>query len=626
MLKARLLLAFVLMLVLIIFDFSSWVMISVAVLGVLVVGYEILGKAMKDLCQGKLAENVLMSIGAIAAIGIGEYPEGIAILLFYQIGELFEHYATHKSRGLISSLTALRPKVCHLLEQQGQELTTIDTKPQMIAIGCKIRVFKGERVPLDGILLSEHAELDASAITGESFLQQKVTNEPIVSGAVNVGNPIDVTVTHSYYDSTLVNLLNLIENATVSKTKEEVFIRQFAKIYTPVVISCAVVLALVPLVVSESLWTVWIQRALIFLVVSCPCALLLSVPLVFFGAIGTLAKQQILVKGSYVFTKLSKLNFLALDKTGTLTTGNFQLSKVIGKTNDETLRMLTYLIESNSNHPIAKSLCQSLGQYHFAKEQLASMRQQLANITEITGFGMQATFQNEEYYVVSPRYVAEYLPQLQAPLQQLAPSSLQGVLVLCTNKAILELYVLADSLKEGVNTFVQRAKDIGIKLAIVSGDSKVNVQAVATELNIAHYQADCSPADKLNYLQAQQAQHVTAFAGDGINDAPVLAQAHVGIAMGMRGQEVAMETADMIVMNDKLENILLAKVIAKRVLLLVWGLITFILSVKFVILFLGACGYANMWLAIFGDVGLTIISVLIAMQTFNRMFTQVSWA
>lgn len=611
-LYSRIAISLVVIVLLLTLDFDKLISICISVTSLMIIGYEIFYKAGINLRHLDISENVLMSIGAIAAVAIGEYPEGVAIMVFFQIGEIFEGYATNKSRNILESLASIRPKVAHVLKDDG---TVINMLPQGVQQNSIITIMKGERIPLDGELLSDNADIDASAISGESLPISLNKGGKVLSGAVNIGGVFNVRVSSSYYDSTIARLLDLIENASSAKSKQEAFITSFARIYTPIVISCAVVFAFLPLFIPGAQWDEYIHRSLVFLVVSCPCALLLAVPMVFFGGLGALAKRDILVKGGNLLNKLSKLNYLALDKTGTLTTGRFNIAEFEYLCSDKDMvRNIALSLEKFSNHPLAKSIVEELQKDSYKSKII------FEEVNEISGVGIRGEYLGEKYYAVSPNYVRDVLGF------ELNSSYNHGVVVIASNTKILGIIKLEDTIKAESSFFVKKAKEHGFKLEILSGDNNAIVEKVSSFLKIEKSKGECSPKDKLNVIESRcnSKDLVTGFVGDGINDAPVLSRVDIGFAMGKIGQAIAMDAGDVIIMNDNLNRIIEAKIIAKRILNLVKWLITFILGMKIAILIIGALGYASMWLAIFGDVGVTVISVLLAMITFSRKFRMVN--
>ncbi len=615
--------------------FPSFISLLLALVAMFFIASSVFYKAVIDLRHLDFSENVLMSIGAIAAIIIGQYPEGLSILVFYIIGEKFEGYARDKSRSIIESLATLRPKVAHLY--QGNEL--IDVKPKKVKVDDQICVLKGESVPIDAVLLSDVAVLNLSAITGESVPITYRKGEGIVSGAINEGEKFDCRVSKLYQDSTISNLLNLVENASIAKSKHENFIRHFARYYTPIVIGIAFMLLLTPLVIKEASFYDYANRALVFLVTSCPCALLLAIPLAFFGGIGVLAKKRILVKGSKYISALSKLNYLALDKTGTLTKGDFTVSDIYTAISVDRLLYLVYSLEQYSNHPLAKSIVAEFGA--FIKDNKAKITENslfniinlpsintciaaniqnasFSEINELVGYGIKGKIFNEELYLVNERYLKENLNL--TPLDNLKDSL--AVIYVTTKTQILGVIVLKDKVKDEAAKFVQIAKNLGVELELLSGDKENIVKEIAKEFAIDKAYGAMKPEDKLSHVAKVTAtnNYVVGFVGDGINDAPVITCADVGFAMGKRGQAIAIDVADVIITNDNLFKVLEAKLIAKRLMKLITFLLVLILSVKFIILGLGFFGFASIWLAIFGDVGLTVIAVLLAMVTFTERF------
>ncbi len=610
------------------FKFNEYVLISLALTGIIVCGYDIFIKAIGELRHLSISENVLMCIGAVAAFLIKEYPESVAILLFFLIGEEFEDYAKNKSRGMIENLAKLRPKIAHIVENN----TLVDVAPKKVKIGQVIRVLKGERIPLDGILLSNVASIDSSAISGESVPITVEKGNAVISGGINLSESFDIEVNKGFRDSSISELLDLVENASNAKSKQEHFITTFAKYYTPIVVAIAAILALLPCFIPNASFEDYVVRALVFLVVSCPCALLLAIPLAFFGGLGVLAKREILVKGSHLISSLSKVNFIALDKTGTLTQGVFGINHIESFIKFSSLKKIAEGLEINSNHPLAKSIVLAFKDENaklnvtekVTNEKDLSLNDNegvnFENITEIVGFGIKGDFNHETYYAVSQKYALE---TLKLSLPEDLPKS---TVIIASNKAILGIIVLEDRLKSESKSFIKMAKNIGISLELLSGDNKNIVKNVADKLGIENSHGDLTPKDKLEIVEAhcKENSKTIGFVGDGINDAPVLSRADIGFVMGKVGQAIAIDAGDVIIVNDNLHRILEAKIISSRIMNLVKLLLVFILGVKFIILIMGALGFASIWLAIFGDVGVTVIAVLIAMVTFREKFARVN--
>ena len=573
----------------------------------LVIGYDILKKAGKGILNRQMFdENFLMAVATIGAILLGDYKEGVAVMLFYQIGELFQSYAVGKSRRNISELMDIRPDYANI-EQDGK-LEQVD--PDEVEIGSVIVVQPGEKVPIDGIVAEGASTLNTSALTGESVPQDVHCGDEIISGCVNGSGTLKVKVTKEFDDSTVAKILELVENASSKKAKVENFITKFAKYYTPVVTIGAVVLALVPPLVLGGGFAEWIQRACIFLVISCPCALVISVPMGFFGGIGAASKVGVLVKGSNYLEAVAEMTTIVFDKTGTLTKGEFKVAQIQpqGMTETELLEIAA-LGEGYSTHPIANSIREAYGKTPDMKR--------TENANEIAGHGISITVDNKAVLIGNEKLMKKegiaYTP---------CQSGGTVVYVACDGKFAGTL-VISDTVKDGAKEAISAMKQVGVKKCVMlTGDRKEAAMEVAKELGIDEVHAELLPADKVaqveRLLREKPKKEKLAFVGDGINDAPVLTRADIGIAMGSMGSDAAIEAADVVLMDDDVRKIASIVRISRKTLSIVKQNIVFALGVKAIVLLLGAFGAANMWEAVFADVGVSVIAILNSMRALKE--------
>ena len=573
----------------------------------LVIGWDVVFSALKNILHGELFdEEFLMTIATAGAFALGEYPEAVAVMLFFKIGEFFEDAAVEKSRRNIRTLTQLRPDTASVL-RDGKPLTV---SPAEVAVGEIIQILPGERIPLDGTITKGETSVDTSALTGESVPSELRCGDAIISGCVNLTGTVEVQTTGTFSQSTASKILELVESASERKSRAEGFITKFAKIYTPCVVICAVLLAVVP-ALFDGLWTEWIRRALIFLVVSCPCALVVSVPLSFCGGIGGASAKGILIKGAEYIEAISRLNTVVFDKTGTLTKGCFSVSRLIpnGCSEAKLLETAAYA-ESQSSHPIARSIVDAYG------KEIDSSR--VSSMKEHSGFGIEAELDGAVYLAGNLR-----LLQQAGIIVDEAPDA-ETAVYLAKNGQYLGCIILEDALKNTSAKTVSGLKALGIrKTVMLTGDRAAIAQRVAAALGIDEARAELLPADKVSALEEMlTSTGATAFVGDGINDAPVLTRADVGIAMGALGTDAAIEAADVVLMNDDPTAICTAVRIARKTMRIVRENIVLAISVKLVILLLSALGLLGqhgMWIAVFADVGVLILAVLNALRTFFVM-------
>ncbi|MEA4815277.1 MAG: heavy metal translocating P-type ATPase [Lachnospiraceae bacterium] len=574
----------------------------------LISGSDVILKAFRGLSHGfVLDENFLMAIAAIGAFIIKEYPEGVAVMLFYQTGELFQSYAVDKSRKSISSLMDIRPDYANVW--RGEELLRV--APASVKPGDLIVVRSGEKVPLDSVITDGNSSLDTSALTGESLPRGVAPGDLILSGCINLTGLITARVSKEYGESTVSKILDLVENASSKKSESENFITKFARYYTPAVVGTAVLLAIIPpLLIKGAVFTDWIYRALLFLVVSCPCALVISVPLSFFGGIGGASKCGILVKGGNYLEALSKVKTVVFDKTGTLTKGFFSVSNVspLGITKEALLKTAAYA-ESYSNHPISLSLLRAYG------KPIDSSR--VSEAQEISGHGIKAVVDGKQILAGNSKLMK--LNNINSP--QSIPDS--GTIVhVAESRKYLGYITFDDELKADSQKTIKKLKEMGMeKIVMLTGDSKLIGEKVARQLGIDNVYSELLPSEKVDKIEELLNKSPKSgnliFVGDGINDAPVLARADIGMAMGALGSDAAIEAADIVIMTDEPSKVVTAINIAKRTLLIAKQNIVFALGVKLIVLIMGALGYATMWEAVFADVGVSVIAILNAMRALN---------
>lgn len=587
------------------FPFPRPVKISVFLVSYLLVGGEVVLRAIKNIAKGEVFdENFLMSVATVGAFGIGDFAEGVAVMLFYQVGEFFQDLAVNRSRKSISALMDIRPDYANL--KVGGEVKKVS--PEEVEIGDFILVRPGEKVPLDGKVVEGKSSVDTAALTGESLPRDVEPGTDILSGSVNKSGVLTVKVTKKFGESTVTKILDLVQNAGSRKAPTENFITKFAKYYTPVVVFAALVLAIIPpLVLPGASFSSWINRALTFLVVSCPCALVISIPLSFFGGIGAASKKGILVKGSNYLEALNKVDTVVFDKTGTLTRGNFKVTQVNAVKEWTREEILSYAAHAElySNHPIAASIREAYG-----KEPDPS---QIAGYEEISGKGVRVKVKGDKVLAGNGRLMETEHVDWQ-------PSESGGTVVyLAVNGSFAGSVVISDEIKPDSMQAVQNLKAAGVRQTVMlTGDSKAVGEKVAKELGLDSVYAELLPQQKVEQMEQLSRQAASGgkivFVGDGINDAPVLARADVGVAMGGLGSDAAIEAADVVLMTDEPSKLVTAIRIAKKTRSIVWQNIVFALGVKIIILVLAAFGIATMWEAVFGDVGVTILAVFNAIR------------
>ena len=564
------------------------------------IGWDILWKAVRNIKNGQVFdENFLMALATVGAFGCGEYREGVAVMLFYQVGELFQSVAVSRSRASIAQLMDIRPDSANV-ERDGQ-VVTVD--PEEVAVDEIIVIRAGERVPLDGTVIEGASALDTAALTGESMPRDVATGDEVVSGCVNLSGLLRVKVSRPFGQSTVAKILDLVENSAAKKAKAEHFITKFARYYTPAVVLCAVALAVLPPLVGLGTWRTWVLRALNFLVVSCPCALVISIPLSFFGGIGGASRQGILVKGGNYLEALAKADTVVFDKTGTLTQGRFAVTEVspVGMSEQELLELAAQA-EQFSTHPIARSILTAWGG--------TPDRDRVAQVEELAGRGLRVQVDDKTVLAGNERLMTEN--GIVLPEQPAAPGT---VIYLALEGQYAGRLVIADQLKPGAKEAIQALKAAGVgRTVMLTGDSEAAGQAAAQELGLDQVYAQLLPGDKVERVEALLKEkapgHTLVYVGDGINDAPVLSRADVGVAMGAMGSDAAIEAADVVLMDDDLKKLSRAVAIARKTMTIVKENTIFAIGVKLAVLALSAAGLVGLWWAVFADVGVSVIAIL----------------
>lgn len=572
------------------------------------VGLPVVIDALKAILRKDVfSEFFLMSIATIGAFAIGEYPEGVAVMLFYAVGELFQSAAVKRAKGNIKALLDVRPDSATVLRNGSLS----NVKPESVVIGETIQVKAGEKVPLDGILITSHSSFNTAALTGESKPNTIQKGEMVLAGMINVGGVVDIKVTKLFSESSIARILDLVQNATARKAQTELFIRKFARIYTPIVVLLALLLTFSPyFFVNDYVFSVWLYRALIFLVISCPCALVISIPLGYFGGIGAASHNGILFKGSNFLDLMTKVNTVVVDKTGTLTKGVFKVQKVYSPIlSEEDFIDLVTSLESKSNHPIAKAIVEFGGEN---REKI-----NLTEIVEIPGHGLKAIFSGQIVLAGNSKLLKKFNISYPEEINTIVDS----IVLVAMNDDFMGYITVSDEVKEDARLAVDSLKSLNIELIMLSGDKQAVVNDVATKLGITEAFGDLLPEGKVNKVEflKQDKTRTLAFVGDGINDAPVLALSDVGIAMGGLGSDAAIETADVVIQTDHPSKISTAIKIGKATKKIVWQNIILAFSVKAIVLALGAGGIATMWEAVFADVGVALLAILnsIRIQRMN---------
>ena len=601
----KILIALVIYIIAIVGNFENiWIKDALFIISYLIVGFSILKKAIRNIFRGKVFdENFLMAVATIGAFGVGEFPEAVAVMLFYQIGELFQSYAVDKSRKSISSLMDIRPDYANVIRNNKEE----KVDPDDVKIGELIVVKPGEKIPLDGIIAEGTTMLDTKALTGESVPVEVKVNDEVLSGSINESGKILVKVSKEYGESTVSKILDLVENASSKKSKSENFITKFAKYYTPTVVIIAVILAIVPpFIFKGTSFSEWIYRALSFLVVSCPCALVISIPLSFFGGIGGASKMGILIKGSNYLEALASTEIAVFDKTGTLTKGVFEVQKI--ETNnidkDELLEIAAYA-ENYSNHPIAKSIKNAY------KKQIDTNR--IKDIKEISGHGISVKIDNKNVLIGNEKLMEEN------KIEYTKSEDIGTILYVAINNKYKGLIIISDEIKEDSLGLIKNLKDLGVKKTVMlTGDKKTVGEAVGEKIGLDEVYTELLPDGKVEKVESLMREKTEkgklVFVGDGINDSPVLAMSDIGIAMGALGSDAAIEAADVVIMTDEPSKIADAIGLSRKTMKIVKENIVFAIFIKVLVLVLTAIGLSTMWEAVFADVGVSIIAIINALR------------
>lgn len=586
---------------------SGYINLAIFLLAYFIIGGDVLIRAIKNIAHGQIFdENFLMCIATVGAFFVGEYPEGVAVMLFYQVGELFQDFAVDRSRKSIAELMDIRPDYANV--KRNGELITVD--PEEVSIDEIIVVKAGEKIPLDGKVIEGYSMVDTSALTGESVPRELSIGSEVLSGCINLNGVLTIQVVKEFGESTVAKILDLVENASNKKAKAENFITKFARYYTPVVVIVAAFLAIVPpLVLPGATFSDWIYRALIFLVVSCPCALVISIPLGFFGGIGGASKSGILVKGSNYLEALAAAEIVVFDKTGTLTKGTFLVTELhpVGISAEELLKLTAYA-ESYSNHPISQSLKKA-----YARE-IDNAR--ITDVEEITGYGVKSSVDGKNIFAGNVKLMQKIGVAYDTTFK------LGTVVHVAINNKYAGYIVISDEIKEDSATAIEKLKTCKISRTIMlTGDTKVVGEKVASQLGLDEVYTELLPGDKVakveELLAKKSSKGKLVFVGDGINDAPVLSRADIGIAMGGLGSDAAIEAADVVIMNDEVSKIATAISISRKTLRIVKQNIVFALGIKAIVLIMAAFGVANMWEAVFSDVGVSVIAILNSARALN---------
>tara|TARA_R110002012_G_scaffold55531_1_gene141763 strand:+ start:3128 stop:5092 length:1965 start_codon:yes stop_codon:yes gene_type:complete len=603
--------SFILLIAGIVFDyfeafphFSGWIRIVWYVVAYFPVGLPVIKEGWNSILKGDFfTEFLLMSIATLGAFAIGEYPEGVAVMLFYAVGELFQSAAVKRAKGNIQALLDVRPNEALVYRNNNY----ISVNPETVHIGEKVQVRVGEKIPLDGVLLSEKGSFNTAALTGESKPDTIAKGEKVFAGSINLDGVIEIETTKEFKDSSIARILDMVQNATARKSKTELFIRKFARIYTPIVVFLAIALTFFPyFFVDDYVFQEWLYRALIFLVISCPCALVISIPLGYFGGLGAASKNGILFKGASFLDAMTKVNTVVMDKTGTVTKGVFKIKEIINKSTFTEAEFMQYLMamEEQSTHPIAKAILEYKAD---------GSDYEATNVSEVAGKGLKGTVNGKTVLVGNKALMTSN--NIEVPSE--TDAIVESIVMVSIDGKFAGYVTIADELKDDAHQAIKQIRDSGIsKIIMLSGDKDSITQQVAKELNIDWAKGGLLPEDKLNEVEElkQQPDTRVAFIGDGINDAPVLAASGVGIAMGGLGSDVAIETADVIIQNDQLNKIARAIKIGRSTRRIVWQNIGLAFGVKVIVLILGAGGLATMWEAVFADVGVALLAILNAVR------------
>ncbi|WP_281987781.1 heavy metal translocating P-type ATPase [Aquimarina aggregata] len=584
--------------------FKGWARIIWYVVAYIPVGFPVIKEGWESIKKGDFfTEFFLMSIATLGAFAIGEYPEGVAVMLFYAVGELFQAAAVKSSKDSIKALLDVRPNEALVY----RDANFISVKPEIVQIGEKIQVRVGEKVPLDGILLSEKGSFNTAALTGESKPDTIAKGDKVFAGSINLNGVIEIETTKEFKDSSISRILDMVQNATARKSKTELFIRKFARVYTPIVVFLAIGLTFLPyFFVDNYVFRDWLYRALIFLVISCPCALVISIPLGYFGGLGAASRNGILFKGASFLDAMTKVNTVVMDKTGTVTKGVFKIKEVVNSSGFSEAEFMKYLMamEEQSTHPIAKAILEY-------KAEGADL--EASNVYEVAGKGLKGTVNEKTVLIGNKALMTSNGIEVPSATNDIVES----IVMVAIDRKFAGYVTIADELKEDAHQAIKQIRDSGIsKVIMLSGDKDSITQQIAKELKIDWAKGDLLPEDKLNEVEElkRQPDSKVAFIGDGINDAPVLAVSDVGIAMGGLGSDVAIETADVIIQTDQPSKIARAIKIGRSTRRIVWQNIALAFGVKFIVLILGAGGLATMWEAVFADVGVALLAILNAVR------------
>ena len=569
-------------------------------------GYEVLLKSIKNIFRGEVFdENFLMSIATLGAFAINKPGEAAAVMIFYNVGELFEDYAVGKSKKSIIQLMNIKPKIANL--KKGNEIKVVE--PEELKVGDIIVVKAGEKIPVDGVIVNGETTINTSALTGESVPRKVKVDDEVLAGCINESDVIEVKVTKEFKDTAINEIIELVKNSNKAKSKTELFITKFAKVYTPIVVVLALVLAFVPpIFVGFQNLGEWVKRALVFLVTSCPCAIVLSVPLGYFAGIGKAGKEGVLIKGSNYLDVLTKANTMVLDKTGTITKGNFEVSKIVlaEEIGEEELLEIAAVAESMSNHPIAKSI--------ISKVNKKISQEEIEEYKEIAGMGIKAKYHGEEIVAGNAKLLEK------EEIKYYPCNEIGAIVYVAKNKKYLGAIVISDTVKPDSKEAIEGFKKNGIsKICMLTGDNKEIAENIAKQVGIEEVHCNLLPGEKVKELQKlKNEQNIIIAIGDGINDSPILAEADIGASMGLNGQDLAIETSDIVIMDGKLSSFNKAIKVSKRTKKIIMQNIYFALGIKVIVLVLGAFGISTMWEAVFADVGVTFITVLNSLRVFRK--------
>lgn len=569
-------------------------------------GYEVLLKSIKNIFRGEVFdENFLMSIATLGAFAISKPGEAVAVMIFYNVGELFEDYAVGKSKKSIIQLMNIKPKIANL--KNGNEIKVVE--PEELKVGDIIIVKAGEKIPVDGVIVNGETTINTSALTGESVPRKVKVDDEVLAGCINESDVIEVKVTKEFKDTAINEIIELVKNSNKTKSKTELFITKFAKVYTPIVVVLALILAFVPpIFVGFQNLGEWVKRALVFLVTSCPCAIVLSVPLGYFAGIGKAGKEGVLIKGSNYLDVLTKANTMVLDKTGTITKGNFEVSKIVlaEEIEEEELLEIAAVAESMSNHPIAKSI--------ISKVNKKISQEEIEGYKEIAGMGIKAKYHGDEIVAGNAKLLDK------EEIKYYPCNEIGAIVYVAQNKKYLGAIIISDTVKPDSKEAIEGFKKNGInKICMLTGDNKEIAENIAKQVGIEEVHCNLLPGEKVKELQKiKNEQNVVIAIGDGINDSPVLAEADIGASMGLNGQDLAIETSDIVIMDGKLSSFNKAINVSKRTKKIIMQNIYFALGIKAIVLVLGAFGISTMWEAVFADVGVTFITVLNSLRVFKK--------